>query len=368
MKCPNCNAEVKKGSLYCDKCLAEIPWVKEFNSVETLMEKKKIEKPEEHLSIIPGHSSFPKVAARKKRFRKVLGGKRKGVIFCVFFLLIVLLIYRQLNTFSALYQRGERAYLSGDYENALTLAEKALDKKPDHLKTNLLRAKILEAEGDVDSAILVLKPVLSHYPDSVNAYKMMLRLLNKKGKTGEIKKLLSACKNPEILKECSEYISKEPSSGLESGTYTTKQKVELFSEGGTIYYTMDGKKPTEKSLIYSEPITLLEGTTVLKAISVNGKGIPSSVMTWEYVLVYGVPDPPKVYPESGNYNKRMKIELEVPDGCVAYYAFDEEPTVKSTQYQNPISMPVGYHEFYAILESANGEVSEFAYREYYLEY
>lgn len=368
MKCPKCNAEVKKGSLYCDKCLAEIPWVKEFSSVETLMEKKKLEEPEEHLLIVRKNNSFPKMTARKRHLRRVMGGKRKGVIFCVFFLLTAMLVYRQLNTFSSLYQRGERAYLSGDYENALSLAEKALDKNPGHLKANLLRAKILEAEGDVASAILVLQPVLTKYPDSVDAYKMMLRLLNNEGKTSEIKKLLAACKTPEILEECSEYISREPSSSLESGTYTTEQKVELFSDGGTIYYTLNGKKPTEKSLIYSEPITLLEGTTVLKAISVNGKGIPSSVMSWEYILVYGIPDPPKVYPESGNFNKRMKIELEIPDGCVAYYAFDEEPTVKSTKYQNPISMPEGYHEFYAIVESANGEVSEFAYREYYLEY
>lgn len=368
MKCPNCNAEVKKGSLYCDKCLTEIPWVKEFNSVETLMEKKKMEEPGEHLSNIRRRYSLSGMPIRKRHIRKLISGKRKGVVFCVFFLLISMLVYRQLNTFSALYQRGDRAYTNGDYETALILTEKALDKKPNHLRANLLRAKILEAEGDFSSAILVLKPVLKKHPDSAAAYKMMLRLLHHEGQTAEIKKLLAACQNQDILDECSEYISHAPTSSLASGTYTTAQQVELFSEGETIYYTLDGSKPTEKSLVYSGPVTLLEGTTVLKAMSVNGKGISSLVMTWEYILVYGIPDPPKIYPEDGNYNKGTKIELEVPDGCVAYYAFDEEPTVNSTKYQNPISMPVGYHEFYAILEAANGEVSEVAYREYYLEY
>ena len=35
MKCPSCHKEVEKGSLYCPHCLSEIPWVREFDSVET---------------------------------------------------------------------------------------------------------------------------------------------------------------------------------------------------------------------------------------------------------------------------------------------------------------------------------------------
>lgn len=34
MKCPKCHKEVEKGSLYCPYCLAEIPWVREFSTVE----------------------------------------------------------------------------------------------------------------------------------------------------------------------------------------------------------------------------------------------------------------------------------------------------------------------------------------------
>ena len=40
MKCPKCHKEVEKGSLYCPYCLSEIPWVREFDTVETLMKKK----------------------------------------------------------------------------------------------------------------------------------------------------------------------------------------------------------------------------------------------------------------------------------------------------------------------------------------
>ena len=40
MKCPSCHKEVEKGSLYCSHCLSEIPWVREFDSVETQLRKK----------------------------------------------------------------------------------------------------------------------------------------------------------------------------------------------------------------------------------------------------------------------------------------------------------------------------------------
>ena len=40
MKCPSCHKEVEKGSLYCPHCLSEIPWVREFDSVETQLKKK----------------------------------------------------------------------------------------------------------------------------------------------------------------------------------------------------------------------------------------------------------------------------------------------------------------------------------------
>ena len=368
MKCPNCNAEVRKGSLYCDKCLSEIPWVKEFSSIETLMEKKKLEEPVKPFPVRPKAQEVSRTHISKGHIRKLPNGKWKVAFLFAWILVTAVFVYHQLNTFSSLYQRADRAYAAGSYDAALSLTERALDKKPDHLNANLLRAKILEAEGDTSSAILVLQPVIKNHPDSIPAYKMMLRLLYREGRISEIKKLMASCQNQEVLDACSEYTAQIPASTLASGTYIEQVTIELTGQDETIYYTMDGTNPTENSLVYSGPITLPEGTTVLKAMGVNQKGISSKVSTWKYILVFGVPNPPKISPKDGTYNKKTKIELVVPDGCVAYYAFDEEPTVNSTQYQNPISMPAGYHEFYAVLEGANGEVSEPACRIYYLEY
>ena len=70
------------------------------------------------------------------------------------------------------------------------------------------------------------------------------------------------------------------------------------------------------------------------------------------------PAAPVVYPKSGDFSKETTINVSVPDGCKAYYAFDREPDVNSTEYEQPISMPVGYHIFNVILVAANGKTSK----------
>lgn len=358
MKCPKCHTEVEPGSLYCPKCLTEIPWVQEFSSIETLMEKKKREKPK-HL---PPQRPEPKK-------RRLLRSKRAGVVLCVLAVIFVgLLCYRQLHTFSALYNRANRAYSSQDYDKAFVCVQEALEKQPDNLSANLLLARLLEEEGDVKSAIMVLQPMTKMYDDSVPLYQLMVRLLSHEGRTGEIKKLLEPCEDQKVLEACADYMCSEPVSSLPPGTYTSIRQVELFAEYQRIYYTLDGSMPTQSSPRYSGPITLKEGTTELNAFGINDRNIPSDIITRKYVIVLNEPDPPVITPESGDFTSGTKIEIVVPDGCRAYYAFDQIPTVQSTEYVRPVSMPQGYHVFNAILVAANGEVSENVSKNYYLEY
>ena len=160
----------------------------------------------------------------------------------------------------------------------------------------------------------------------------------------------------------------DPVFSLGSGTYTSSQQVTLSADCERIYYTVDGSEPDRDSLLYEEPVSIPAGTTELKAFGVNELGIPSNVVTARYVVVSGKPDPPKVSPENGDYEGETRIEMEVPEGCKGYYAFDHEPDQNSTEYTMPVSMPAGYHVFYAISVSANGEMSEPVVRSYYLRY
>ena len=61
-------------------------------------------------------------------------------------------------------------------------------------------------------------------------------------------------------------------------------EVEISGECEKIYYTLDGTIPDEDSKIYTGPIKLKEGVTVLYAYGVNEKGIPADIIYRKYVL------------------------------------------------------------------------------------
>ncbi len=369
MKCPQCNKDVPAGFLFCPHCLAEIPWVKEYDTVETRLEKKKLEEkentpaPEEE--VLP---DTPPVHEHESFLKWLFSGKRLIFLWLATAGILLILVYIQTHTFDAYFRRAVVAVETEDYEKALGYIESALEKDPENLQGNLLLARILELEGKPDDAVLVYKPLLSQYPGNADLYLETCRLLAIQERYDEISALLGECDDERILTLCSSYISEPPWTSLKEGTYAGWVPVELRGNGGKIYYTLDGEEPTIESSLYEGPIILKEGKTVLKAMQVNSQNVPSEAATWTYVVSADVPSPPDVSPESGFYYEETRIEIKVPDGCKAYYAFDGMPSEEGTEYTAPILMPTGAHVFYAILLSASGNKSELTIRDYYLEY
>ena len=360
MKCPKCHKEVEKGSLYCPYCLSEIPWVKEFDSVETLMKKEEQSRPS---------SQEHKFKIQKYWIRKKPNVSRKQII-CLMIIAAILLgalCYRQLHTFSALYASAKKQYEQQNYERALKITEDALNMKPESEAATLLLARCMEKLGDAESAVLILRALIQNKTAGTPVYKECVRLLTGEGNTEEVRNLLKHS-SKEIQEACRDYICETPVSNPAPGTYTSVQTLELKADCSEIYYTLDGSVPTRKSTLYTGPITLGEGTTEVKAFGVNDKNIESDVITRKYIIVLKTPDAPEVKPESGDYDKKTEIRITVSDGCKAYYAFDSQPDINSTVYEQPISMPEGYHRFYVILVAANGKISKTTMREYYLQY
>lgn len=360
MKCPKCHAEVEPGSLYCGKCLTEVPWVKEFDSVETRLAKKEIE--EQSAS---GEEAAPEKAPRKFRISK------RGILIAgiAFGVLILLLVFWEIFSFSGRYRAAQMAYAAGDYDKAMRRIQGALDWEPESLEANLLLAKILHGDGDSESAEMVLTPMLKAYPDSVQVYRLMFEILEEEGKYATIKRMMGECESEEVLEECGEYICEPPVCSLEEGTYTTAQALTLSADYEEIYYTLDGSVPTKGAFRYEGEILLSEeGAVQLRAFGINGKGIASDVVTWDFVIALEKPEAPRVSPKSGTFTESTDIVVNVPEGYTAYYAFDKEPSVDGTVYEHPVSMPMGEHTFYVMLVSANGSVSDVTSADYYLEY
>ena len=167
----------------------------------------------------------------------------------------------------------------------------------------------------------------------------------------------------------STYIIAKPEYSLEAGKiYDDVQQLTFISSEDIIYYTLDGTEPTFSSTQYKEPIQLHEGETVVKAITVNKKGVPSLPESKTYVIELPIEDAPAVSPSTGQYEEPMKIEIKVPEGYTAYYTMDgSTPTTASTKYNGPINMPENDTLFKAILVNAGGRSSGVTTRNYILD-
>lgn len=282
MKCPYCGEKIEPGTLFCPKCLTEIQWVPEYNTVETLMKQKK-------------HEERKKKRADKRtarRQKKIRSDRRRKWAVCLCVLVPVLLTavfagtyyYRQ-NSYAYQYKNGIEAFAREDYEEALEHINTALLIEPDNPNANLALARIFEAQEDYSSVEKILGVFLKEHPDNLEAYGLLLPAMEKNGDLDEIKSLMQACRNPSVLEEFSDYICPEPETNLASGSYDSQRaKIRITGDCEKIYYTLDGTKPNKNSQVYEGPIDIKEGVTLLYAYGVNEKGIASDVIYRKYIL------------------------------------------------------------------------------------
>lgn len=94
---------------------------------------------------------------------------------------------------------------------------------------------------------------------------------------------------------CSDYASEEfviegtkpqePEIELESGIYTTPQKISVkVPQGCTVYYSTNGSIPDENAFIYGEPIPMKEGVSNYRFVAINEEGVCSEAVARSYQL------------------------------------------------------------------------------------
>lgn len=354
MKCPKCGVQLEPGSIYCHKCLQEIHWVSEYNTVETLMQKA---------------SKRKMLDRQKKRLEKLQ--KRKSPlkwlavlgIICV----CVCIFWCVDHSYLVQYDLAQQAYKRGEYDRALEYADKALTVSPGKGKAAILLSKVLEKKGDREGAIKVLEGNLQGHEDSPIYLDQMITLYREAKRPEKIKSLILHADMQTVRDEFAYYLCKDPQIHPKTGTYDEGLAISIVKEKDVkYYYTLDGSQPTQESALYDSPIPIGEGVTEIYVMGENAYGLTSDVIYRKYTVIPKDPKAPYVTPESGAYDKDTDITVEVPEGFKAYYAFDEYPTENSTEYKAPVKMPTGEHTFYVILIGANDRLSEVASRDYRL--
>ena len=377
MECKNCGFPLDDGVLVCPRCGTEVQLVSDYQVFGDFLDQHlgKNDKKRKNPDPVTQHNG-PEEIYRVSRMRRAEQKKQKKrrirLAILITFVVAAATIYgvlqlniRYQNESSYDYQmkRAETAYADQKYDQAYERVQKAIGLEAEDADAWLLKARILIEQRETDKAISALQKIIGLYPNNASAYELLIQIYEGKKDTDAIKSLLSDSSDKGIRAQFADYISDMPKSDLKEGEYDDYQTFSLSSEeGSVIYYTLDGSIPDEKSQVFDKKIRLdNEGVTVVQAIAVNQKGISSDIAQFTYTIAFPVPDPPKISPSSGEFIQGMDAEIQiiVPDGCKAYYSFDQMPTSETgTWYTGePIPMPEGEHTFYAILVNSQGKSS-----------
>ena len=363
MICPKCGFEMQEGQLYCEHCGMEIQIVPDFepeieNSIsETLntlaeeltQKEEKEEEIQEDDFIGEDAHIFEKLLTNRKLFFGATMG------------LTVLVIVLFLTVFF-IYQYNSKGY---QMSRAIEYADKG--KYTEAIECLKMAEAIDETDAVITLKNIALTPVFSD-EDMENAYGKIISIYKKNEDYQSISDLLLACTNQDVIYAYQNYMAYPPDFSYIEGTYQEIIPLKLSSNtSGKIYYTLDGSVPSERSTVYTTPIFLETGTYEVSAFFVNDYGIKSETVTKTYVIELSVPKAPEINAYSGEYTEPAMIEVVVPEGCRVYYTNDgSEPNNDSTQYMEPISMPLGNSVFKFVSYSKEGVAGEIVTRTYNL--
>lgn len=371
MVCRKCGKEIPEGSLYCEKCGADVRIVPVFEAeVEHTMEKT--------LSKV-FEDAFPEEAEPEEEADETLSkthnhlwlGIVLGTLICI--TLIGMTVYFYLgNSLEYQLEKGTMLYQSGEYETAIPYLEKALELDKENIENQILLADAYLAARD-EVRYLEMLDGLKVYMEDIPILRTIIcdRYVSfyvGKGDYTSLHKALSQIVTESIYESYASYIVTEAVFSHSAGYYKEIIPLKLSNTGkGTIYYTLDGSEPTTDSLVYEAPIFLSEGEYVVKALFVSNTGVYSEIVTQEYEIEKQPPAAPLVIPTSGEFSERQTITVDKEEYEDVYYTTNgTNPTTSSERYIGPIEMPTGYTLFRFIKVSEDGRVSEITEREYLL--
>lgn len=366
MKCPNCGKEIPEGYLYCETCGMEIRIVPDFepeieNSIiETLstvaeeIEEKPIQNDSE-----AGHEKTDGFFFEEpgKNLMMIKGVALAAVLLAIMVAGIVLYF-----NFSVSHQveRAKDYAKVHNYEEASKRLDRALQLEPGNPEILILQSGYYAKLQKKDEAISMLLPLLEKdnlTDDERNSvYYQIITIYHEQERYEEINRLLVDCPYEEIVTTYQGYMAMAPEFSYEAGSYEHVVYLKLSANTtGKIYYTLDGSVPTTDSDVYMAPIFLESGYYQVNAFFVNEYGIISDVVKNRYDINVTVPDKPQVILTSGKYEVPTFIEVLHPAYGKVYYTTDgSEPTTDSTEYTNPIPMPLGYSNFkFAVISEQN---------------
>lgn len=382
MKCKNCGSEIENGLMYCPNCGESVQLVPDYNVLEEellsrVVEDKRKAKDDKFASGVYKTSDEPttkpeleKTPAKAPEFQ-VFTKKIRVFLFAAVVAVLVLGVcliipYMGTHTYDSLMNHAIKSETNKEYAKALGYFEEAYQMDNTSFEAAYGLGRMYYRVKDYENAIKMLNIALERDPGNKNIYEILLDCYDYLGDKDAIYALAEKATDDDIKDLIASYIVLPPSFSIEGGDYEEDQLLQLSAAGNNqIFYTINGKNPTTSGKLYSKPIVLTEGTTVIKAVAQSSSGEYSAVATAEYVITYKQLSMPVVSPVDGVYKEQVMISITVPDGCTAYYTWDgTSPATNGIKYTEPFQMPAGSAVLSVVIKDAKGNVSPTYYGNY----
>lgn len=140
-----------------------------------------------------------------------------------------------------------------------------------------------KADGNFTKAEVTLSNAIKN-KGTVELYTALCKTYVQQDKLMDAVSLLNNIADPAMKAALEELRPTIPTASHEPGFYSQYVDLELTSSAGTLYYTMDGEYPSISGSVYTEPLELQAGETVIYAISVAENGLVSEPIVAGYTI------------------------------------------------------------------------------------
>lgn len=181
----------------------------------------------------------------------------------------------------------------GSYAEAARLIDRALSLPSDGIRTDemlyLKKAEYLQKAGDYSQALSIAMRVMKNTHEGQqefdDAWERIVSICSEQGEYGKLCTLLEGCEVESIRSRYYNYLVYDPVFRDPPGIYEGDYTLVIESQGvGTVFYTLDGTEPTDKSYLYTDGIRMRPGIYTVKAFFLNRYGLRSSTVTGTYQI------------------------------------------------------------------------------------
>lgn len=370
MKCVNCGAKIKDGSIYCPVCGKEAQVVNGYVSLEDDFLHALIR---DSVNATDNSRNNKKNLTQNKKAGLFANKQQMPIIITCILLVCCIAIgivikvsvdNRNHNSYEYQVKMAKQEMIDHNYESALQYYSRALALRPTDIACRMELADIYSIYEDDHAEAVLLQEVVQLDNDNITAYERLIDIYYKNKQYEQIRSLSAYAKEPKVQKLFEGYLVNEPGVYPEGGRHNTAITITMVSvEDKPIYYTLDGSDPMENGILYVRKIDVNQsGDYHIRAVCKNiDTGVYSKEIEKKYEVIIVAPDVPSAYPTGGSiFTEPTHIRMYAQEDCSIYYTWDgTRPTKESAKYTEPILIPEGEHILSAIvINDRTGLMSE----------